>query len=315
MALPAPGRLLVTGQAGAWIVNARGERRRLGNWRVAAWSPRGLYVAVADAGGLTTINAAANATGTLAWHHAVKAPQDPSWFGPSGYRLSYITGGTLRVITGNALPVYGIGPADWQVASRVAPVAPVWRPGHPYQLVYVSATGAVVAVQADTGRTLWSRRVTGAPELLAFSSGGSRLLIVTRSAATVLTGTGRPLGSLSTHAGAPFVDGALSPDGRTLALLTPRSVTLAGSVGSRGLPAPVFTVPRGGFGLMQLAWSPDGHWLLATWPVADQWIFLRASGGPRLQIVSHIAEQFSGAGRRTFPQIDGWCCTVGGGST
>jgi hypothetical protein len=313
MSLPAPGRLLVTGPAGAWIVNARGDKRHLGQWRVATWSPRGLYVAVANANELATMNAAVSSNATIAWRRAARAPQYPSWFQPSGYRLSYVSDGTLRVITGNALPRSGAGPADWLVADRVAAIAPAWRPGYPYQLVYASATGRIVAVDADTRRRLWSRRISGAPELLAFSANGSRLLVLTSRVAMVLDSTGLPVRSVSASARAPFVDGGLSPSGETLALLTPRTVTLVDAAGSSGLPAPVFTVPHGG--LSQLAWSPDGRWLLASWPPADQWIFIHASGSPRLEIVSHIAKQFSGAGRSSPPHIDGWCCTVGGGAT
>ncbi|MDQ6818404.1 MAG: hypothetical protein M3018_13505, partial [Actinomycetota bacterium] len=177
----------------------------------------------------------------------------------------------------------------------------------------VSARGSVVTVDADSGRVLWSRRIPGTPELLAFSANGSRLLVLTRSVALVLSSAGVPVRSVTAPAGAPFIDGGLSPSGTTLALLTPRTVTLVDAAGLRALPAPVFTVPHGG--LRQLSWSPDGRWLLASWPPADQWIFIHASGSPRLEIVSHVAEQFSSAGGSSFPHIDGWCCTVRGGAT
>jgi hypothetical protein len=42
---------------------------------------------------------------------------------------------------------------------------------------------------------------------------------------------------------------------------------------------------------------------------------VRATGRPRLIAVARIAQQF-GAGRGStgkFPQLDGWCCTAGGG--
>jgi len=53
-----------------------------------------------------------------------------------------------------------------------------------------------------------------------------------------------------------------------------------------------------------LAWSPDGRWLLIAWPAADQWVVLRADGGS-IRAVSRIKEQFRS---RSFPQLEGWCC-------
>ena len=37
--LPAPGRLLVSGRGGTWVVAADGSKRRLGDYADAAWSP------------------------------------------------------------------------------------------------------------------------------------------------------------------------------------------------------------------------------------------------------------------------------------
>ena len=53
-----------------------------------------------------------------------------------------------------------------------------------------------------------------------------------------------------------------------------------------------------------LAWSPDGRWLLIAWPDADQWVVVRADGGS-IRAVSRIAEQFRSS---SFPRLDGWCC-------
>ena len=52
----------------------------------------------------------------------------------------------------------------------------------------------------------------------------------------------------------------------------------------------------------QVVQSPDGRWLLVTWPTADQWVFIRIQ--PRKIIgVSRISSQFGG-----FPRVGGWCC-------
>ncbi len=105
------------------------------------------------------------------------------------------------------------------------------------------------------------------------------------------------------------MDAALAPDGNTLAVLSARDVTLTSLSPRPGASRRVFT----GQGLRQLAWSPDGQWLLVSWPAADQWIFVHATGRPRIAAVSRIAEQLApGWGAHAFPQLDGWCCTTGG---
>ena len=42
--LPAPGRLLVTADSGAWVVEQDGSKRLLGRYREASWSPFGRFV-------------------------------------------------------------------------------------------------------------------------------------------------------------------------------------------------------------------------------------------------------------------------------
>jgi len=49
--------------------------------------------------------------------------------------------------------------------------------------------------------------------------------------------------------------------------------------------------------------SPDGRWLLVTWPTADQWVFVRTEGRRRIVGVSRISAQFGGD-----PRIASWCC-------
>jgi hypothetical protein len=51
--------------------------------------------------------------------------------------------------------------------------------------------------------------------------------------------------------------------------------------------------------------SPDGRWLLVSWPTADQWVFVRVAGQRRIVAVSGIRQQFGGS----FPTISGWCCS------
>ena len=52
----------------------------------------------------------------------------------------------------------------------------------------------------------------------------------------------------------------------------------------------------------QVAYSPNGRWLLVSWPTANQWVFVRST--PRKIVgASRIAVQFGG-----FPRVSGWCC-------
>jgi hypothetical protein len=52
-----------------------------------------------------------------------------------------------------------------------------------------------------------------------------------------------------------------------------------------------------------LARSPDGRWLLVTWPTADQFVFVRVVGPRRIRAVSGITRQFGGG---SFPRLAGW---------
>jgi hypothetical protein len=64
---------------------------------------------------------------------------------------------------------------------------------------------------------------------------------------------------------------------------------------------------RGTGEFQDVARSPDGRWLLVTWPTADQWVFVRTAGQRRIEAVSGITRQFGGG---TFPRITGWCCAL-----
>ena len=63
------------------------------------------------------------------------------------------------------------------------------------------------------------------------------------------------------------------------------------------------TLFRGTGAFRQIAFSPNGRWLLVTWPTANQWVFVR-NGRPRKIVgASRISAQFGG-----FPRVEGWCC-------
>jgi hypothetical protein len=145
---------------------------------------------------------------------------------------------------------------------------------------------------------------------LEWSADGQRLLAVSAREVSVYTDSGRLLSTQAAPGGAPILDGALSPTGGTLALI---SGGAGGAVIIENVPArhPAARRVLAGSGLGQVAWSPDGRWLLISWPAANQWVFVRVVGAPRISAVSRIAQQFSAGGPSRFPQLEGWCCTAG----
>ena len=296
-ALPSAGRLLVSGPGGTWTAAANGSTRRLGPWPHASWSPHGLFVAVASGDEL----AAVDPHGTVRWQLARPAVSEPRWYWPSGYRVAYLSRGALRVVAGD-------GTGDHLLAAGVAHVAPAWRPGQrygPFEVAYVTARGRVVVRDGDTGNILWSAAPGQRPLELAWSADGERLLMLSARQARTYAAGGAPISKIALTATAN--DGALSPDGRTLALvLGDRQVVVERGGGS-------LRQVLAGPGVRAVNWSPDGRWLLVSWPAANQWVFVRVAGPPRIAAVSRISQQFSNAGaQRGFPELDGWCCTATG---
>ena len=301
--LPSPGRILVSGPGGTWTATADGSTRRLGPWQQASWSPHGLYVAVASGDQL----AAVDPHGTIRWALARPSVSDPRWYSPSGYRVAYLSASTLRVVAGD-------GTGDHLLATRVARVAPAWRPGRaegPYELAYVTARGRVVVRDAGSGKILSSAAPGTRPQELMWSNDGRRLLVLSPHEAWIYPANGARPSTLALPRGEAASDGALSPDGRKLALvLGGREVVVAGA----GSPTSEMRQVLAGAGVRAISWSPDGRWLLVSWPAANQWVFVRVTGAPRVAAVSRIAQQFSSGTRaaRSFPQIEGWCCTAEG---
>src|SRR5438132_716904 len=116
--LPAPGRLLVSGSGGTWIVNRDGSRRRLGSYRDAAWSPHGLFVAATRPNELLALDT----KGNVRWTLPRRSPRFPAWTGTrADTRIAYLAGGKLHVVAGDGTGDHAIGPA--------AAVPPVWLPG------------------------------------------------------------------------------------------------------------------------------------------------------------------------------------------
>jgi hypothetical protein len=278
-------------------VGADGTKRYIGRWREASWSPRRKNIVVAGHGEVAAVTPSGRPE-WIRWHPDVS---DPRWYGPDGYRVAYLSGHELWVVAGD-------GTGDHLLAGHVERVAPAWRTGHPYEVAYSPRRGTVAVRQADTGALLWSRPAPGAVTNLEWSSDGRELVAVTRFGVRLYDPTGR---TLETIALTPLATAALSPDGLTLALLRGGATQDVLLVRRHAVPRRVRTVFSAA-GLRDLTWSPDGRWLMLDWPVADEWLFVRATGAPEILGVGAVGRQL-GAGR-ALPGLDGWCCTADGGA-
>ena len=138
--LPAPGRLLVTADSGAWVVEQDGSKRLLGRYREASWSPFGRFVVGARANEL----AAMTPEGTVRWSLARPDVRFPRWGGSrTDTRIAYLSQDGLHVVNGD-------GSGDRLLDSEAATRAPAWRAGMVHVLVYARRDGSVRAVQVDT---------------------------------------------------------------------------------------------------------------------------------------------------------------------
>jgi hypothetical protein len=149
--LPAPGRLLVSGRGGAWIVNADGSRRRLGSYRDAAFSPHGLFVAATRGNELVVLDPKGNVRWTLARPH----PRLPAWTGTrTDTRIAYLSGGRLRIVAGD-------GTGDHAVA-KAARYRPSWLPGR--KVLFSSGSGpAIYDDNSGTTRHVGNHQVVNDP--------------------------------------------------------------------------------------------------------------------------------------------------------
>jgi hypothetical protein len=257
--LPSGGRLLVTSDAGVWVVQRDGSRRLVGSYREASWSPFGRFVVAARRNEL----AALEPDGDVRWTLARPGVRLPTWGGTQvDTRIAYLRGRSLRVVAGD-------GEGDRRRARNALPVAAAWRPGPAHVLAYVRGDGFVRVIDADRGTVLMKRPARG---VIALDWVADRLLVVSRDNLVAYNDSGRPV--LRRHG--RFAAAALAPRAQALALVRSRGHSSTVEVLSRdGRARQVFA---GAGQLADVAWSSDGRWLLVTWPAADQWLFVRADG-------------------------------------
>jgi hypothetical protein len=298
--LPAPGKLLVQSAegGGTWIVDADGATRRIGAWQYAAWSPHGRFVVAARGNELAALDPQGNVRWTLrrngvAW---------PVWEGTNvDTRIAYLAASGLRVVAGD-------GTDDRLLDAFAQAEPPAWDPARLHTLAYESG-GDVVLREVDTGRVLWRTRVPAGGRLV-WSTDGRRLAVLAPSRITVLDGDGgvvRWVGTLSGELlGAAFQPGThrLAVQARFERVGGRRSEVKLVDVDHPGTARLLFAGP-GVFG--DVAWSPNGAWLLVDWPTADQWVFLH---GARVRAVANVDRQFPRPDKLgpVFELAGGWCC-------
>ena len=286
--LPAPGRLLVASDAGVWVVEADGSKRLLAGYREASWSPFGRFVVATRENEL----AALEPDGHVRWTLARPGVHLARWGGTeTDTRIAYVSRTELRVVAGD-------GTGDRAVAPALA-VAPAWRPGAGHVLTYVDRSNRVVTRDLVSGRVLWRVGGRGGVAALEWSGDGRRLNVRRGRRIDVLTRDGRAWTGLRAP-DAAVVGSAIRPGSHAWAAALNESgrseVLVVGEPGGR--------IFAGRWSVTDLAWSPDGRWLLIARPDADQWVLVRSDGGS-IRAVSRIAQQFRS---RSFPRVEGWCC-------
>jgi hypothetical protein len=294
--LPAAGRLLVVSSdgGGVWVVHGDGFKRRVGAYSDAEWSPHGLYLVATRPNELVALDE----DGTVRWTLARPHPAWPRWEGTyTDTRIAYVDATGLRVVAGD-------GTGDHLVDRFGGGIPPAWAPSRPPSLAYYVG-GAIVLRTAD-GRLVWRRPVSVLPTALAWSDDGAYLAVFSARRVLVLDARGRVHRTIS-RLGAELLSGSFQPRSHRLALevrLPARSEIHLIDVDHPGHGRLLFAGP-GTFG--DLAWAPDGSWLLVTWPAADQWVFLH---GARLRAVANIRQQFPRRDHRPpMLELTGrWCC-------
>ena len=282
--LPAEGRLLVVSQRGPWVVQRDGSKRLLGSYRDASWSPHGLYIAATRTNELFALDP----KGNVRWSLARRKVRFPRWTGTRvDTRIAYLSGAVPRVVAGD-------GTSDRSLFTiRLAePVAPAWRSGERREVAVVALNEAVYVIDVEGCALVWRSLALPAPRRLEWSSDGTRLLVLTRRGLVVLR-RGRQV-----FARGRVVNAAFRPGTHDVAMIRSRGGVSELVLGRRVLF-------RGTGSFRDLAWSPDGRWLVVTWPTADQWVFVRVAGERPIRGVSGITRQFGGG---SFPRLAGWCC-------
>jgi hypothetical protein len=286
--LPAPGSVLVTSDAGLWVVHENGSKRLLGRYREGGWSPLGRFVVAARRNEL----AALEPDGDVRWTLSRPGVRSPAWTGTeTDTRIAYLDDTGIRVVAGD-----GTGDRLLVPGAR-GPIA--WRPGAGFVLAHLGQNGRTVIRDVESGRVPARSARGAAPTRLVWSDDGERLLVIAPYSVRLLDRRGGLLAEEEPSDGTRVLTDAFRPGTRDVV-----EIRLAGTGSNVFRWADGRSLFRGTGSFRDLVWSPDGRWLLVTWPTADQWVFVRADG-KRITAVADVSAQFRS---RSFPRIEGWCC-------
>ena len=180
--------------------------------------------------------------------------------------------------------VAGDGTGDRAGCPGRLPTGPASQPASTKILAFSTLTRLEV-VDAGTCRPLFVR--DGRVRKLQWSSDGKLPLALGQAGLRVYDLRGRVVASGGPAVAATFVGASH----RVAVLVTSGDVLLGRSI--------LFHAPE----LRRLVSSPDGKWLLVTWPAANQWLFVRVAAPHTIRASSQISRQF---GRGTFPEVSGW---------
>jgi hypothetical protein len=303
VALPSAGQILVTAPNGVWVLNEDGSKRFVGQYAGATWSPNAQFVGAWNESELVALDPTTT-DDNIHWAISREDISAARW-APSGFRVAYLSGSALRVVVGN-------GADDRQLEPRVAPVAPAWRPGQEHVLAYADPEGRVFVVEADTGRVQW--RTPRAPLPIALTWLNSEELAVLTEQRLRVFRAPRQLRTTIEFPRRLFTATGMagSPDGRQIAYAVYSKRDRQGIVYIfNGRTSRQIFSGSGRF--RDFTWSPDGRFLLVPWRAANQWLFIRTAGAPRVRAHTNIAQQFApGEGDATpavgYPRVEGWCC-------
>jgi len=296
--LPAPGRLLVLSPEGPWVVREDGSKRLLGDYDDASWSPTGLFVVATRGRQLVALDPK---SGEPRWSLSRTGPvRDPRWSGGGpDTRIAYRAGDTLHVVAGDGSP-------DAVVAEGVARVAPAWKPDS-HVLAFVGAGGRIHVLDVDAHRELWAADGPKQVRKLEFSD--ERLVVSTATRVFVYRrGKGRPFLRVPRgHVLLGDVGGVLyadyDPRDDSTSLIR-SNCSVSGACRALIGDSRIFKGP-GRIGNLVL--SPDGTWLTAGWPAADQFLFFRWVRLGEVKAVSNVSAEFSpGETPGAFPVLLGW---------
>ena len=306
--IPTDGRLLVLSERGPWVVQRDGSKRLLGRYQSVDFSPRGLFLVVTSGRRVTAVEP----DGDPRWSVTRPQPITQARWAPSGFRIAYRAGVTLRVVDGD-------GTNDRLLVRGVAPAAPAWRPlpAGRNVLAYARPNGSVRVLDVDTRRELWHTAAGPAVRQLAWSR--QSLLVLTRSGGLLYGGRRHGvIEHIELPRGHALLDAAFGPRGEGLVYtdFDPRAqetavvrIECAGAFKPCRTIGP-YAVFRGSGRLEDVAWSPNGRWLVIGFPDADQFLFMRVPGVRRVLPVDGIRREFDpgGEGFGPFPRVVGWCC-------